>query len=280
MKRLISFMLLFAVAVSSIACAYADTSVPSVFANDIAPNGYRTAKSFAAQNNGTLGISSANATGRSYSTDRHNALIAAGWELKSVKVTEMTSDDLVKMGIATTSEASSVVIEGTKVVESYYEQPRQSKSTYNSALLDGISSLTKPVMTLISKAVPYAKWVPSVFGFTVPAIVEASASKKSTFEMTSTLRFYDVEVKIEGWPYYFVCASSEKYEVAAAAMFTGYKEDGTPFSDAGSGSASSKSAHYGNSSWLTAKAREYALKDDGTFYTETYADIDAVSLVN
>lgn len=35
---------------------------------------------------------------------------------------------------------------------------------------------------------------------------------------------------------------------------------------------------YGNSTWLTNKAIEYALKDDGSIYTESYPDIASVTL--
>lgn len=277
MKRIFTIFLALVMIAPLVKFASAD-SAPDVFRNDIAPHGYTTSKSFSARHNGTFGIVSASASGRSVSLERHNALIAAGWEFGGVKVTQLSDADLIRMGIDIANTKSDVIIEDTKVVESYYVQPRKSRTTYNSVLLDGIMNYSRAITTVISSAIPKAKWVPAAFGFTARAIVEASANEKTTFESTSTLRFFEIEVKIEGWPYYFTCASSEKLEVASLVAASGYKEDGTPFTRSGDGFASSKSAHYGNTTWLTLQARTYAYKNDGSWYSESYPEIDAVEI--
>lgn len=234
MKRIFTIFLALVMIAPLVKFASAD-SAPDVFRNDIAPHGYTTSKSFSARHNGTFGIVSASASGRSVSLERHNALIAAGWEFGGVKVTQLSDADLIRMGIDIANTKSDVIIEDTKVVESYYVQPRKSRTTYNSVLLDGIMNYSRAITTVISSAIPKAKWVLAAFGFTARAIVEASANEKTTFESTSTLRFFEIEVKIEGWPYYFTCASSEKLEVASLVAASGYKEDGTPFTRSGDG---------------------------------------------
>ena len=249
-----------------------ESPIPSIFANDIAPHGYRISGASDSNLAQVYGANSMPVTGRSYSTDRHNALIAAGWEL--VEVTE----EVIPTPASIERAANGVVIEGTKVVTSYYTQPRKSKTSYNSSLLNGIANYGTTVSTVISAAMPVAKWVPKAFGFISKAVVDASAKSKSSFEVVSTLRFYEVHCKVKGWPKYFMCASSEKYEAATSSMFNGYKADGTPFANSGSGSGSTKSAHYGNKTWLTAKAKEYAKKDDGSFYTESAPELKSVTL--
>ena len=269
--RLIALVLLMSFTCTFSLVALAEEKpIPKVFANDIAPHPYRlpdtrTAQSHAAENTAF--------TGRSYSSDRHKALVAAGWEL--VEVTE----EIIPTPASIQNAASGVVIEGTKVVTSHYTQPRKSKTTYNSSLLNGISNFGSTISTLISSAVPKLKWIPKTFGFISKAVVDASANKKSSFEVVSTLRFYEVHCKVQGWPNYFMCASSEKYEAAASSMFNGYKADGTPFASSGSGSGATQSAHYGNKTWLTTKAKEYARKDDGSFYTEHAPDLSSITLI-
>lgn len=176
------------------------------------------------------------------------------------------------------ASTSGIVVEDTKIVTSYYTQPRVSKSSYVNKLLDAVSNLTLPVATLISSAMPRAKWVPKAFGYATKAIVEASAKEKVSFTAVSTLRFYDAQCKTSDSSSYTTFASSERYEVALTCSSSGYYQNGTPFAHSGSGSASSNSAHYGNRSWMIAKAQEYALRDDGNFYTEDAPDIDSVTI--
>ncbi len=82
--RLIALVLLMSFTCTFSLVALAEEEpIPKVFANDIAPHPYRlpdtrTAQSHVAENTAF--------TGRSYSSDRHKALVAAGWEL--VEVTE------------------------------------------------------------------------------------------------------------------------------------------------------------------------------------------------
>jgi len=278
MKRMMAVLLIVLVTMSGVVSAMAESSSFDAIRNDIAPNGYAYDSSFAAQMNGKLGIVSTDYSGYSYAMDRHNALIAAGWKLESVRVIEMSCEDLARMGIMTAGESSSVVIEGTKIVESFYTQPIQTKTSYNSTLLDGLANFSQPILTVVSKALPKAKWVPSAFGFATKAIVEASARSSSTFKMSSTLYNYDAQVKIEGWPYYFTCATSDMFKVAATSSHAGYLPDGTPLASSGSGSSSSQSAHYGDSAWLTAKAIECAKKGNDYIYNETSPAIDVTAL--
>lgn len=271
MKRMLSFFFVFCMVLSMACCASADAGVPEVFLTDIAPNGYNVADSIMIRQGLELGINASEARGRSVMLDRHNALIAAGWELESVRVVSVDdiSDSVLMQNMGT---QSGVVIEGTRVVESSYKQPRVSKSKYNSALLNGISKYTDVVTTAIGAMLPRFKWVPKAVVFLTKSIADASASKKTTFEVIGTLRFYDVEVKIEGWDSYFLCASSQKYQATTSMSVNGWLEDKTPFSGSGSGAVSCQSSHYGNKTWMTNKAIEYARKNNGTHYSEDYPD--------
>lgn len=73
--------------------------------------------------------------------------------MESVRVisTDDISDSVLMQNMGT---QSGVVIEGTRVVESSYKQPRVSKSKYNSALLNGISKYTDVVTTAIGAMLP------------------------------------------------------------------------------------------------------------------------------
>lgn len=275
MKKVVLLALLLTLLVSVFSCTYASGMIPSVFLDEVSPHGYNVSDSVIARKALEYGTSTENAKGRSATLDRHNALIAAGWELVSVDVEYF--DEPLANSFSTTAD-SGIVIEGTRVVTSSYRQPRQTKSKYNNKLLDGISNYSTTISSVFAAAMPKCKWIPKAFGFTSKAIVDASATKKSTYEVTATLRYYDVEVKIEGHSNYFMCATSEKYEAAATLSVTGWKANNTPFSSAGSGSASTKSAHYGNKTYLTEKARYYALQNHGTFYSEDAPTLSAVKV--
>lgn len=253
--------------------ALCETSVPSVFANDIAPNGYHSCQ------NGitSLGISGPT-SGVSVSTDRHNALIADGWVLVSVEVKEVPVSALY--GIMPMSLTDEVVIEGTKVVEAHYEQPIKSKFTYNNVLFDSITNLNSLVTTIVSTQIddPYLSWIPSAVGFVTQAVVDALARNKTLFTLTTTLRTYDIQVKKAGWPNYFTCASSERMEYGGTISCSGYSSDGTPIAISGDGRKNSQSEHYGNETWLTNKAIEYAKKNDDTYYLEWAPKVDQVRL--
>lgn len=68
MKRIFTIFLALVMIAPLVKFASAD-SAPDVFRNDIAPHGYTTSKSFSARHNGTFGIVSASASGRSVSLD-------------------------------------------------------------------------------------------------------------------------------------------------------------------------------------------------------------------
>lgn len=207
------------------------------------------------------------ATTSNYMLDRHQKLIAEGWELKEI----MIEDIVVPLSERMTSRSSNgIVITGYRVAKPVYTQPIRTKTSYNSALLDGVSNLSSTLTTVISSAVPVCKWVPKTVGFLTKKIVDLSARKKSTFTEPSTLRYYDIEVKIEGHGPYFEMASSQRYEASIAATFAGYKEDGTPFTETAKGDGAKQSAHYANYNYLKEKAREATLRDDGVSYAEKY----------
>ena len=239
-----------------------------------APFNYASGSLFQLRNPNGETVQSAKGTTSNYSKDRHDKLLAEGWELQGVTVEEFE----VPAAARSSASTSDVVITGYQVVQPYYTQPIKSKTSYNSALLDGIASVTTPVVTIIAAAVPTAKWIPKTVGFLTLKIIELSARKQSTFTSPSTLRFYDVQVKIEGWPYYFTTASSDRFEASIASTFAGYKEDGTPFTTAASGDGASQSAHYKNYTYLQEKARVYALQNDGSFYSEDYPVLSSITI--
>lgn len=255
--------------------ALCDTSVPSVFANDIAPNGYHSCQ------NGitSLGIPGPN-SGVSVSADRHNALIAAGWELVSVTVEEIPISDLYSM--LPMNLTDEVVIEDIKAVPAEYKQPIEYKKSYNNVLLDGITNLNGLITTVVSSKIsnPKLTWIPSAVGFVTQAIVDASANSITVFQLYSVLKTYDIQVKIAGWPYYFTCASSERMEYSGSITTGGFKEDATPFTGYKSKDVTVQSTHYGDRTWLTNKAIEYAKKNDGTYYLEWAPGVDKINLFN
>ena len=275
MKKVVGLLLVF-IMLSGLFTATAFAAPRKGSLKDItsatAPFNYASGSLFQLRNpNGEI-VQSAKGTTNNYIKDRHDKLLAAGWEFQGVTVEEFEAP------AAAQSSTSSVVIIGYQVVQPYYTQPIQSKSSYNSDLLDGIASVTTPVVTLISAAVPKAKWVPKTVGFLTLQIIELSARKKSTFSSPSTLRFYDVQVKVEGWPNYFTRASSERYEASVASTFAGYKEDGTPFTTAATGDGAVQSTHYKDYTYLQGKAREYVLKDDGSVYKEYAPDLTTITV--
>lgn len=278
MKKMLTRILTLALALcllTSFTSAYASsTSVPSTFANEVSPRGYNAANSFAARRGAVYGVHPVSNSSKSYTLDRHNALIAAGWVLVEVREEHVTLPSDIRLAAAN----SNVVIQDTKIVTSYYTQPRVTKSSYVNKLLNAVSNLATPVTTVIAAALPSAKWVPKAFGYATKAIIDASAKEKIVFTSVSTLRFYEAQCKVAGSSGYTTYASAERYEVAQTNTSSGYKEDGTPFATSGSGSAASNSAHYGNRSWMIAKAREYAMRDDGDFYTEDAPDIASVTI--
>lgn len=275
MKKLLSamfFALLFCITLSFTPFAIASENIPDVFFNDFAPPTYDKGDNHSITDHSPHSLDLSNFNSRTFSLDRHNALIAAGYELVDIQVIEIPNDLEVLIN------TNGVVVESTKVVTSTYKQPRQSKVSYNNKLLDGVVNYGSTISTIISSAVPKAKWIPKVFGFVSKAVVEASANSKSTFEAVSSLHYYDIQCKITGWSSYFTCASSEMEEVSMTAMFNGYRENGTTFGVGGSGYGESKSAHYQDNAWLTTKAKACALSNDGSRYYESAPEITSIKI--
>lgn len=253
--------------------ALCETSMPSVFANDIAPNGYHF------NSNGISRAISGPTSGLSVSAERHNALIADGWVLVSVEVKRVpvpVSDNIGPMSLL-----DEVVIEDTKAVTATYIQPLKNKSSYNSVLLDGITNLNGVVTTVVSSLIedPRLSWVPSAVGFVTQAIVDASAKSISTLKLASTLYTYDIQVKKAGWPYYFTCATSEKIMYSGSISTAGYEPDGTPFNSYAHRDISTQSLHYMDTSWLVIKAIEYAKKNNDSCYSDFAPKVDVIKLL-
>lgn len=204
--------------------------------------------------------------------ERHNRLIAEGWILVSVDVRTIE----IPVVERTRAANGDVVIEGYKVVTPYYTQPIRSKTSYNSVLLDGYTSIHGLIESIVSEALPKVSWVPSAVGFISELVIELSSRSRSSFQMASTIRFYEIQVKQSDWPYWYTIASSERYEAAASASFVGYDENGSPWTRSASGSVVAESAHYGDYSYMMAKAQYHAELNDGTDYCEFHPDVGAV----
>lgn len=212
-------------------------------------------------------ISYAETNGKKTLADLHNELEAEGWVLQST-TTETIPASVYATLRTTYSLNSDIVIEDVRATTSHYTQPIQTKSSYNSALLDGISNYGSLVTTVIASGMPSAKWIPRSVGFISQKVVELSARSVSQFSLAQTLYVYCIEVKREGWPLYYVCVESDKLVATAQGMFTGYNEDGSILNGYASGSASWESPHYEDYDYLSAKAIEIAL-NDGYVWSET-----------
>lgn len=206
----------------------------------------------------------------------HQRLQNDGWELQSVNSVMLS--DAVFAQVASTLGTSDIVIEDIRATESFYTQPIKQRSTYNNALLDGVTNYSRVISTVIAAGMPVAKWIPSAVGFVSREIVELSARELAHFTLTQTLYVYCIEVKRADWPAYYVCVESDKLTATARAMFSGYNPDGSQCGGHMTGSNSWQSPHYQDYEYLSAKALEIAL-NDGYVWMETYDDSSGITLV-
>lgn len=173
-----------------------------------------------------------------------------------------------------------VIIEGVRIVTSHYSQPIKQKSKSNVSWLSGIINFASPIISEIASNYPKAKWVPYAFGIISNAVLTASAQSLTTMTTLGTIYFKDAEVKIEGWPHYFSCATVEKYIGRCDIELYGYTESGSIIHEEGEGEKTSQATHYADDAYLIAKAMQYARRDDGDIYVEYYPEVEYVTVSN
>lgn len=204
-----------------------------------------------------------NSDGRSYSNsnnqlrlDRHNELIALGYELVSISSEEIDSPQ--------TRAYNNLE---TRAVTSYYTQPIK-RDTQRGSILDGISSVNTYIFTPLS-FLPKVGWIPSTLGITSSLLSDFVSRGETEFRMASTLRFYDIDVREKGTSRYYFVASSERSERTITITTLGYRENGTPFGDTKSKNFVSQSPNYNKFYSLSEIAKEY-FTTGGPYNTYVY----------